>query len=195
MSHCCLEKMYPGTASRSKPRSRLGSIKLTQVTLHQAEGLLNEFVELVDAGQRVNTDDAEGLFETRGKVERGNGHLFYQSINPPKSGAVDAVQAHEHQEEVLLNSTEGLVGGEQIVALCQHLLLPTWAKEQVCSYHGHCQFVCIDLRALLPACEHWWVGERQGAEERGNVLLCGTRGVAALQHISQASLWGLHTYT
>src|SRR6266849_2947844 len=93
MSHCCLEKMCPGPASRSKPRSRLGSIKLTQVGLHQAEGLLNEFVELVDSGQRVDTDDAEGLFETRGKVERGNGHLFHQSINPPKSRVVDVVQS------------------------------------------------------------------------------------------------------
>ena len=116
MSHSCLEKMCPGPASRSKPRSRLGSIKLTQVGLHQAEGLLNEFVELVDSGQRVNTDDAEGVFETRGKIERGNGHLFHQSINPPKSRVVDAVQAHEHQEEVLLNSTEGLVEGKQHVA-------------------------------------------------------------------------------
>src|SRR5260370_23747850 len=127
MSHSCREMMCRGPESRAKPRSRLGSIKLTQVGLHQAEGLLNEFVELVDSGQRVDTDDAEGLFETRGKVERGNGHLFHQSINPPKSRVVDAVQAHEHQEGVLLNSTEGLVEGEQGVSLFQHLLLPTWA--------------------------------------------------------------------
>src|SRR5260370_17692213 len=114
MSHSCLEKMCPGPASRSKPRSRLGSIKLTQVGLHQAEGLLNEFVELVDSGQRVDTDDAEGLFETRGKVERGNGHLFHQSINPPKSRVVDAVQAHEHQEEGLPNTTQELLDAHQV---------------------------------------------------------------------------------
>ena len=122
--------------------------------LHQAEGLLNEFVELVDPGQWVDTNNAEGLFETGGKIEWGNGHVFYQSINPPKSRVVDAVQSHEHQEEVLLDGTEGLVEGEQIVAFCQHLLLPAWAKEQVCSYHGHCQFAWIDHRLLLPACEH-----------------------------------------
>src|SRR5260370_33569150 len=105
MSHSCLEKMCPGPASRSKPRSRLGSIKVTQVGLHQAEGLLNEFVELVDSGQRADTDDAEGLFETRGKVERGNGHLFHHSINPPKSGLDDAVKTPEHHDNAPLSST------------------------------------------------------------------------------------------
>ena len=145
---------FPDLPLLSKSRPRLGGIKLTKMCLHQAEGLLNKLMELVDAGQRVDTHDAEDLFETGGKIEWGNGHVFYQSINPPKSRVIDAVQSHEHQEEVLLNSTEGLIEGEQIVALCQHLLLPTWAKEQMCSYHGHYQFVWIDLRSLLPACEH-----------------------------------------
>jgi hypothetical protein len=40
--------------------------------LHQAEGFLNEFMELVDSSQRVDADDAKGLFETRGKIVRGD---------------------------------------------------------------------------------------------------------------------------
>ena len=50
--------------------------------LHQAEGFLNEFMELVDSSQRVDADDAKGLFETSGKIVRGDVHVSHQAINP-----------------------------------------------------------------------------------------------------------------
>src|SRR5258708_20862812 len=109
-------------------------------------------MELVDPGQRVDADDAEELFETRGKMERSNGHLLYQLIDPLEPRIVDMVQSHEDEQEALLNGTEGFVEDQQIVALCQHLLLPSGAKAHMRSYHVPAQFVWIYHRFLLPPC-------------------------------------------
>src|SRR6266480_7186812 len=116
--------------------------------LHQPEGLLNEVMQLVDPGQRVDAYDAKELFETEGKIRRCDGHLPDQLIDALKPRIVDMIESHEDEQDVLLNATEGLVENEQFVALCQHLLLPGWAKAQVCSHHRHAQFAWIDSRLL-----------------------------------------------
>jgi hypothetical protein len=67
-----------------KPRSRLPGIDSSLVALHQAEGLLDEVMQLVDRGQRVDADDGEELFEARGKVGRCHLQLVKQSIQPGK---------------------------------------------------------------------------------------------------------------
>src|SRR5437667_6703949 len=126
-------------ALRPKPRSCECGVNLTQMDLHQAEGLLNQVMELVDPSQRVNADDAKELFETWGKMDRGDVHLSHQSINPLPPWIVGAVQSHEDEQDMLLDGTKGLVEEQEIIALCQHLLLPAGTKEQVCSYHGRAQ--------------------------------------------------------
>src|SRR6266550_6151441 len=122
--------------------------------LHQAEGLLNEVMQLVDPSQWVDAHDAKKLFETEGKIRRGDGHLPDQLIDALEPRIVNMIESHEDEQDVLLNATEGLVEDEQIAALCQHLLLPGGMKAQVCSPHGHAQFAGIDPRLLLPPGEH-----------------------------------------
>src|SRR5260370_8346896 len=103
--------------------------------LHQAEGFLDQFMELVDPGQRVDADDAEELFETRGKMERSNGHLLYQLIDPLEPRIVDMVKSHEDEQEALLNATKGFVEDHQSVALYQPLLLPSGPYTHMRSHH------------------------------------------------------------
>jgi hypothetical protein len=81
------------------------------VRLHQDERLLDEFMELVHPGKRVDARDAKDLFETRRKVGRSDVHLPHQSIDPPKAGIIEAVQPHEHQQDVLLDGTKGTRSG------------------------------------------------------------------------------------
>ena len=95
---------------------------------HQTEGFLNEVMELVYSGKRIDTDDAKDLFETRRKVGRSDRHLPHQPIDPPKAGIVEVVQPHEDQEDVLLNGTKGVVEEQEIVALGQHFLHPGGTK-------------------------------------------------------------------
>ena len=59
-----IRRVFPVLSSLVKPHSRLPGIDSSQMGLHQAEGLLNEVMELVDRGPRINTDNIEGLFET-----------------------------------------------------------------------------------------------------------------------------------
>ena len=64
--------MLPCPALSLKPLAGGLCVNLAQVYFYQAEGLLDEFMELVDSSQRVDADDAKGLFETRGKIVRGD---------------------------------------------------------------------------------------------------------------------------
>ena len=68
--------------------------------LHQAEGLLNEVMQLVDPGQRVDAHDAKDLFETEGKIRRGDGHLPDQLIDALKPRIVDMIESHEDEQDV-----------------------------------------------------------------------------------------------
>jgi hypothetical protein len=52
-------------------RARAACVNLTQVCVYQAEGFLNEVVELVDRYPRVDADDGEELFEARRKERLG----------------------------------------------------------------------------------------------------------------------------
>ena len=94
--------VLPCPALRSEPLAGGLCVNLTQLCFYQAEGLLNEVVELVDRGPRVDTDDGEELFEARGKVGRRHLHLVHQSILPAPARIVEAVQSREDEQEVLL---------------------------------------------------------------------------------------------
>src|SRR5260221_4022586 len=98
--------VLPYLALPAKPLAGGVCVNLTQVCFDQAEGLLNEVVELVDRGQGVDTDDGEELFEAWGKVGRCHLQPFHQSIHPLPSGIVEAVLPPEDEEEGGLGGTE-----------------------------------------------------------------------------------------
>ena len=60
--------MLRGLSSLVKPRSCLPDIDIREVGFHQVEGLLDEVMELVGLGKRVDADNGEELFETRRQV-------------------------------------------------------------------------------------------------------------------------------
>src|SRR6266516_2523274 len=74
--HEFILRLLPDLARLGKASSRLRGVDLSQMHLHQAEGLLDEVVKLVDRGPRINADNIEDLCETRTKVKRGNWHLL-----------------------------------------------------------------------------------------------------------------------
>src|SRR2546427_13184066 len=88
--HESIGRVFPGLSSLVKPRSCLPCIDSSQVALHQDEGLLDELMQLVDRGQRIDTDDGKELFEARGKIGRGHLHLVHQAIQPPPARIVEA---------------------------------------------------------------------------------------------------------
>ncbi len=177
--------MFPVLSSLLKPRSRLPGIDSSQVCFYQAEGLLNEVVELVDRGQRVDADDGEELFEARGKVGRRHLQLVDQAIQPPPARIVEAVEPQEDEQEMLLGGTEGVVEEQHVVALRQLFLLPCGAKAQVFPYHRHGQGVRIGSRLLLPLGDERWVDEGKSRAQGCQMLLLGQRRISALQHSSQ----------
>src|SRR5215831_5229196 len=130
-------------------------------------------MELIDSCQRVDADDGEKLLATHGKIGRSELHLLHELVNPLKAGKVEVVQSHEYQQQVLHDRTEGLVEDEQIMTLCQHLLLDGGAKGEICSHHRHAQ--CVG----------------KCRQEHGNASLFGKRGISALQHICEQVLQGL----
>src|SRR5215469_16469226 len=98
------------------------------MSLNQNKSLLDEVMELIDPSQGVDADNGEELFATLGKMGRGEAQLLHQSVDPLKAGIVEVVQSHEHEQELLLGCTEGVVEDQQIVALGQHLLLDAGAE-------------------------------------------------------------------
>src|SRR5689334_5324703 len=93
-------RLFPGLGSIGKLRPDGCGVELTQMRLHQAEGLLNEFMQLVDPSERVDADDAEDLFAPEGKIGRGDVHLLDQSVDPLKPRIVNTIESHEHQEDM-----------------------------------------------------------------------------------------------
>src|SRR6266516_4160793 len=122
--------VLPCPALPSKPRACDACVNLTQVCFDQAEGLLNEVMQLVDRGQGIDTDDGEELFEAPGKVGRRHLHLVDQSIQPAPARIVEAVEPQLDEQEVLLGGTEGIVEDQHLVALGQLFLLPGGTKRK-----------------------------------------------------------------
>jgi hypothetical protein len=58
-----------------------------------------------------------------------------QSIQPPSARIVEAVEPQQDKQELLLDSTEGIVEDQHLVVLGQLFLLPGGAKAQVFPYH------------------------------------------------------------
>jgi hypothetical protein len=84
-------------SSLLKSRAGLARIDFIQRGLHQDEGLLDEFMELVNRGQGVDPHDGKDLFAAQGNIGRSHLHLFYQSIHPLPSRIIETVQPHENQ--------------------------------------------------------------------------------------------------
>src|SRR5260221_13288816 len=175
----------------AKPLAGGVGVNLTQVCFDQAEGLLNEVVELVDRGKGVNTDDAEELFEAWAKVGRCHLQPFHQSIHPLPSGIVEAVEPQEDEQEVLLGGTEGVVEDQHVVALRQPFLLPGGAKAQMFPYHRHGQCVWIGSRLLLPPGDERRVGEGKSRAQGCQALLLGEPSISVFQHSSQEAFGSL----
>src|SRR5258708_26095462 len=131
--------VLPYPAMPAKPPAGGVCVSLTQVCFYQAEGMLNEVVELVDRGQGVDTDDGEELFEAWGKVGWCHLQPFHQSIHPPPSGIVEAVEPQEDEQEALPGGTEGGAEGPHASALRPPVPLPRGARAQLVADQRHSQ--------------------------------------------------------
>ncbi len=136
-SCCCVPSRLPQAIwcvfpcpAPLKPLAGGACVNLTQVCFDQDEGLLDELMQLVDRGQRIDTDDGKELFEARGKIGRGHLHLVHQAIQPPPARIVEAVESQQDEQELLVGRTEGVVEHQHLVALGQLFLLPGRAKRR-----------------------------------------------------------------